>query len=228
MPMTPPCINLSTAGMTLKLSKRTSTRSMTGTLQTSCKPMLRKLKPWSSLQNLYNPYPDLQLHLNNQAIERVSDITFLGIRISAKLSWNIHVDVISKKARQIIGLIHRNLHLAPEHLRHTLSITLVRPILEYSCATLHPLNKTLTNRLESVQRFVCRVTLQSWNLEHDFFLAHLFPLSKLVVTVQLYFRSSKFLPVSLLLPMSLFLTLVQIQDVTIPVRYTCYTSLFVA
>ena len=49
--------------------------------------------------------------------ESVNDITFLSIRISAKLSWNIHIDVVCKKARQIIGLIHRNFHLAPEHLR---------------------------------------------------------------------------------------------------------------
>ena len=114
----------------------------------------------------YNPY-QLQLHLNNQAIERVNDITFLGIHISAKLSWNIHIDVICKKARRINGLIHRNFHLAPEHFRHTLYISLVRPILEYSCATWHSLNKTLTNRLESVQRFTCQVILHSWNLEHD-------------------------------------------------------------
>ena len=100
----------------------------------------------------HNPYPELKLHLNNQAIERVNDITFIGIRISVKLSWNIHIDVICKKARRIIGLIHRNFHLAPEHLRHILYINLVCPILEYSCATLHPLNKTLTNRSESVQR----------------------------------------------------------------------------
>ena len=63
--------------------------------------------------------------------------------------------------------IHRNFYLAPENLRHTLYITLVRPILEYSCATWYPLNKTLTNCLESVQMFACRVILQSWNFEHD-------------------------------------------------------------
>ena len=47
----------------------------------------------------------------------------------------------------------------------------VRPVLEYSCATWQPLNKTLTNRLESVQGFACRVILQSWNLEHNDFLS---------------------------------------------------------
>ena len=123
-----------------------------------------------------NPYPDLQLHLNNQAIQRVNDITFLCIRISAKLSWNIHIAKKKKKKglsdnwpdSQEFSLSP----IKPEHLRHILYITLVCPILEYSCDTWHPLSKTLTNHLESVQRFACRVILQSWNLEHDDLLSH--------------------------------------------------------
>ena len=58
-----------------------------------------------------------------------------------------------------------------------------------------------------------------------FFPAHPCPPSKLIVAAQLWFRSSKFLPVSLQLPMSLFLTLILIQDITIDV---CSTSLLVA
>ena len=78
----------------------------------------------------------------------------------------------AKKVRRKIGLIHRNFYLAPEYLRHTLYRTPVCPILEYSCATCHPPYRTLTNRLESVQRFACRVILQSWNLEHDDLFSH--------------------------------------------------------
>ena len=114
-----------------------------------------------------NPYPDLLLYLNNQPIDRVTDIIFLGIHISCKLNWNIHIDVLCKKARRMIGMIHRNFHLAPQHLRRTLYTSLVRPALEYSSSTWHPLTKTQTNRLESVQRFACRVILQSWDLDHD-------------------------------------------------------------
>ena len=64
----------------------------------------------------------------------------------------------------------------------------------------------------------------TWNMM-IFFPAHTFPPSKLVGTAQLWSRSSKFLPASLLLPMCLFLTLVQIQDVTI---HMPSTSLLVA
>ncbi len=114
-----------------------------------------------------NPYPSNQFFLDAQPIERVTHITFLGVQISCKLSWHIHIDSICKKARRIIGLIHRNFHLAPSMLRRALYISMVRPILEYSCITWHPLNKTLMRRLESVQRFACRVILQKWDLEHD-------------------------------------------------------------
>ena len=42
-------------------------------------------------------------------------------------------------------------------------------ILEYGSITWHPrpLNKSLTNRLESCQRFACRVVLQPWNDSHE-------------------------------------------------------------
>ena len=94
-----------------------------------------------------------------------------------------------------------------------------------NCATWHPLNKTLTNHLESVQRFACRVYCSpgTWNMM-TFFPAHPFPPSKLAVAAQLWVMSSKFLPVYFLLPMSLFLTLAPVQDVTIPM---CSTSFLV-
>ena len=114
-----------------------------------------------------DPFPDMILHLNNQPIERVPSAKFLGIWITQNLSWNLQVDHICKKARRTIGFIHRAFHSAPVSTRRILYLALVRPILEYGSTTWHPLNKTLTNRLESCQRFACRVILQSWKASHD-------------------------------------------------------------
>ncbi len=55
----------------------------------------------------------MQLYMNNQLIERVSSVKFLGIWISANLTWNVHVDHICKKARKIIGFLHRSFQNAP-------------------------------------------------------------------------------------------------------------------
>ena len=114
-----------------------------------------------------NPYSDMQLYLDNQVIERVSSAKFLGILISDSLSWSLYMDHICKKARRIIGFIHRAFSSAPICTRRILYLAIVRPILEYGSVTWHPLNTTLTNRLEACQRFAARVILQSWNLSHE-------------------------------------------------------------
>ena len=114
-----------------------------------------------------DPFPDVALTLNNQPIERVSSAKFLGIILSDKLSWDLYVDHICKKARKTIGFIHRSFHSAPINTRRMLYLALVRPILEYASTTWHPLNIKLTNRIESTQRFACRVILQQWKLSHD-------------------------------------------------------------
>jgi len=114
-----------------------------------------------------DPFLDVTFTLNNQPIERVSSAKFLGILLTDKLSWNLHIDLICKKARKILGFIHRSFNSAPINTRRILYLGLVRPILEYGCTTWHPLNKSLTNRIESTQRFACRVILQQWKLSHD-------------------------------------------------------------
>ena len=58
--------------------------------------------------------------LNGQPIEHVSTAKFLGVCLTNKLSWNIHVDTICKKARKIIGFIHRSFHSSPVNIRLTL------------------------------------------------------------------------------------------------------------
>ncbi len=114
-----------------------------------------------------DPYSQLQRFMNNQLIERVCSVKFLGIWISANLTWNVQVDHICKKARKIIGFLHRSFQNARLSIRRSLYITLVRPILDYGSITYQPLNQTLTNRIESTQRFALRVILQSWSLSHD-------------------------------------------------------------
>lgn len=111
--------------------------------------------------------PNLHLTMNNQIIERVLAVKFLGIHICSNLSWNQQIDHICKKARKITGYIHRCFNSSSPATRRTLYLALVRPIFEYGSITWHPLNKTLSNRLESAQRFAARVILQAWNSSND-------------------------------------------------------------
>ena len=110
-----------------------------------------------------DPFPDVALTLNNQLIECVSSCKISWRYSYWQLSWHLYIDHICKKAHKI----HRSFHSAPINTRRTLYLTLVRPILEYASTTWHPLNIKLTNRIESMQRFACRVILQQWKLSHD-------------------------------------------------------------
>ena len=91
----------------------------------------------------------------------------LGYGSLKNLSWNLQVDHICKRARRTIGFIHLAFHSAPVSTGRILYLALVWPILEYGSTTWHSLNKSLTNRLESCQRFACRVVLQSWKASHE-------------------------------------------------------------
>ena len=73
----------------------------------------------------------------------------------------------AKRPVRLLACIHRSFHSAPINTRRTLYLSLVRLILEYSSTIWHPLNIKLTNRIESTQRFVCRVILQQWKLSDD-------------------------------------------------------------
>ena len=99
-----------------------------------------------------DPFPDLTLTLKGPPIDRVHSTKFLGVWLTDKLSWNLHVDIICKKSRKIIGFIHRLFQSVPSNIRRTLYIALIRPILEYDSATFNPLNSTLTKRFEATQR----------------------------------------------------------------------------
>ena len=107
-----------------------------------------------------DPFPDASMHLNNRPIE-VSSAKFLEIWASSNLSGNLQVGHICTKARRTIGYIHRAFHSAPIITSRILYLELVCLILEHGSFTWHSLNKSLTNRLESCQRFACRVVLQS-------------------------------------------------------------------
>ena len=54
-----------------------------------------------------NSIPAPPITLNGQPLEKVSSYRYLGVTISNDLSWNTHIDEISKKARKIVGLLYR-------------------------------------------------------------------------------------------------------------------------
>ena len=53
--------------------------------------------------------------------------TSLGVLISDNISWNAHVDTVTKKANNMNAFLCRNLSSCPQHIKETCYKTFVRP-----------------------------------------------------------------------------------------------------
>ena len=96
------------------------------------------------------------MQLNNQVLKHVNDCKYLGITISADLSWETHVNTTAKKANSRLGFLKRNLKGSPKRLNQTAFITLTRSLLEYGMATWDPHLQKYIDTLERIQRRAAR------------------------------------------------------------------------
>ena len=73
-----------------------------------------------------NPIPT-QYTLHNCLLESVSSAKHLGVNISSDLSWETHINRISKKANNTLGFLRRNIKIHSESLKSSAYKVLVRP-----------------------------------------------------------------------------------------------------
>ena len=80
-------------------------------------------------------------YLHGQVLEAVTSDRYLGVDISAGLSWNAHIDRITGNANRTLGFLKRNIKTKLPRLRETAYNTLVRPQLEYAAHVWDPQTK---------------------------------------------------------------------------------------
>ena len=100
-------------------------------------------------------------YINGFPLDCFSDVKYLGVSISSKMSWSDHIDDICTRARKSLGFIRWNLRNCPQCVRNQAYTSLVRPILEYACCVWDPHQRKYIKHLESVQRHAARFT--TWN-----------------------------------------------------------------
>ena len=76
---------------------------------------------------------EVSLKVNSTVIDRSDSLKYLGVVINQTMSWSEHIDTISTKINQRIGMIKRIRHLLPLHAKLTL----------YSCLNPPPLGGIL-------------------------------------------------------------------------------------
>ncbi|MCG8035226.1 MAG: reverse transcriptase family protein, partial [Candidatus Thiodiazotropha taylori] len=85
-----------------------------------------------------------------------SSTKYLGVDIQTDLGWRSHIDRVTKKANSMLGFIKRNLHSTSQETKTNAYISLVRSNLDYCSTVWNPHHKSLTSKLEMVQRRAAR------------------------------------------------------------------------
>lgn len=94
--------------------------------------------------------------INGTPLRNVSQYKYLGVTISSDLSWNAHVQQISKKAMNKLFFLKRSLAGSTFETRSLAYTSLIRPTLEYASITWFPHTKYNIAALERVQRKAVR------------------------------------------------------------------------
>ena len=89
-------------------------------------------------------------------------VRYLGVTLSADLSWSKHIQSVCKSAKHHLGLIHHQLHKVPSKVRHQIYRSCIIPKLDYCCAVWDPHLQKDKHALDNVQKFAGRVVTQMW------------------------------------------------------------------
>ena len=94
--------------------------------------------------------------IHDQVLATVESAKYLGLTFHRSLSWDLHIDRITKKANSTLAFLSRNIGRCPTSIKAQCYSTLVRPTIEYASSVWSPAKKGSTNRIEAVQRRAAR------------------------------------------------------------------------
>ena len=102
---------------------------------------------------------DFEYTLHGHNLEKVNDTKYLGVTIQSNLEWDKHIDSTCAKASKMLGLLRRNIKIAPIATKELGYKSLVRPILEYCSCVWDPHTQKNIDKLEKIQRRAARFVL---------------------------------------------------------------------
>ena len=114
-----------------------------------------------------NQIPIFKLY--GQPLERVFEYKYLGVVLSANLSWTSHIDKILAKTRKIIGMLYRQFYQWSDPkvlIKLYTKATMVRPHLKYAAPVWSSELIKDISKLENVQKFALRVCTKQWKLPY--------------------------------------------------------------
>lgn len=102
-------------------------------------------------------------YIHGQQLQIVDNAKYLGLTISKNLSWNNHVNNITKKANSTLAFLRRNIRNCPQRAKTQAYNTFVRPSLEYASTVWDPHTQANINKVESIQRRAARFVTNNYD-----------------------------------------------------------------
>ena len=75
--------------------------------------------------------PSFNIHINNVNIESVQNFNFLGLHLSSDMTWNFHINEVSKKISRNIGIFKKLQLIVPTNILLTIYNTLILSHINY-------------------------------------------------------------------------------------------------
>ena len=100
------------------------------------------------------------LHLGDTTMKRVHSSKSVGVYIDERLSWDAHIDYISKRVSSAIGGLRQVRTLVPFDTALTIYNSLIQPIFDYCDVVWDNLSSTSAQRLQKLQNRAARVITQ--------------------------------------------------------------------
>ena len=75
--------------------------------------------------------PIIELHIDTANINKVQNFNFLGLHVSSDITWNLHMDEVSKKISRITGILKKLQLIVPKNILLTIYNTLILPHINY-------------------------------------------------------------------------------------------------
>lgn len=113
-----------------------------------------------------NVKSNIDIILDNTALERVKHTKFLGVLIDECLTWKQHTDCVSKTIARNIGVISKLKHFMPNRILHTLYCTLLSPYLTYGVLVWGNTCKSYLDKPIKLQKWTIRAISNSHYRSH--------------------------------------------------------------
>ncbi|XP_024116978.1 uncharacterized protein LOC112138628 [Oryzias melastigma] len=143
----------------------------------------------------YKANTELSIKVNNDLIESVTEMKFLGIVIDKKLSWKPHIRHIQTKVSKSISIINKSKYILEYNCRYLLYCSLILPYFTYCIEVWGNNYKSSLHPLFLLQKRAIRIIHKAGYLDHTnnlFYQSRILKLYDLVdfYTAQLLYRAS--------------------------------------